>query len=54
MLDMNKPVIEVEAIDERDFLIEQLASGIDKAREQVKRGEVVSQEQVLKQFGVWQ
>jgi len=52
ILKKNVPVLEVKPIDEKEFAFEKLAAEIKEARAQVKRGEVYSQEQIMKEFGL--
>ncbi|MBD3330336.1 hypothetical protein GF354_02275 [Candidatus Peregrinibacteria bacterium] len=46
------PVMEVNPIDDDALILEKLAKDIAEAREQVKRGEVYTQEEVMKEFGL--
>lgn len=48
----SKPVFEVTPISEEEILMERLADDIAKAREQVKRGETLTHEEVLKKLGL--
>ena len=52
VLKKNVPVLEVKALDEKEFTFEKLAAEIAEAREQVKRGEVYSQEEIMKELGI--
>lgn len=52
VLKKNVPVLEVKALDEKEFTLEKLAAEIAEAREQVKKGEVYSEEEVLKMLGL--
>jgi len=52
VLRKNVPVLDVRAIDEKTFAFEKLAAEIKEAREQVKRGEVYTQEEIMKEFGL--
>lgn len=52
VLKKNVPVLEVKALDEKEFTLEKLAAEIAKAREQVKKGEVYTEEGVLKMLGL--
>lgn len=52
VLNKNKPVLEVRPLDERASSLEQLAKDIAKAREDVKRGRVYTQEEIMKEFGL--
>jgi len=52
VLRKNKPVFELRPLSDEDALIESFARDIAKAREQVERGEVYSQEEVLKELGL--
>ncbi|EKD93974.1 MAG: hypothetical protein ACD_28C00011G0005 [uncultured bacterium] len=46
------PIFEVNPIDEEDITFENLASEIHEAREQVKRGEVYTQDEIYKALGL--
>ncbi len=46
------PIMEVNPIDEKELVLENLAKDITEAREQVERGEVYTQEEVMKEFGL--
>jgi len=48
----SEPILEVNPIDEDDLIVERFAAEIAEAREQVKRGEVYTQEEVMKEFGL--
>lgn len=48
----SKPILEVNPIDEDELILENLANDIAAAREQVKRGEVYTQEEIMKEFGL--
>ena len=52
VLRKNVPVLDVRAIDEKEFAFEKLAAEIKEARAQVKRGEFYTQEEVMKKFGL--
>lgn len=52
VLRKNVPVLEVKALDGKEFALEKLAADIAEAREQVKRGEVYTQEEIMKEFGL--
>ncbi len=52
ILKKNVPVLEVKALDEKNFAIEKLADEVNEARKQVKRGEVYTQHQIMKEFGL--
>ena len=47
-----KPILEVSPIDEEEMLLEKLAAEIAEAREQVKRGEVYTEEEIMKEYGL--
>ena len=48
----SKPILEVNPIYEDELIIEKFAADIVEAREQVKKGEVYSQEEVIKELGL--
>lgn len=52
VMNHNQPILEVTPIDEDELIIEKYAADIAEAREQVKRGEVYTQEEVMKKFGL--
>ena len=54
VLKKNKPVLEVNPIDSEDevYTLEDLERDIQEAREQVKRGEVRSLDEVKKDYGL--
>lgn len=52
ILKKNKPVLEVKAINEKEFTFEKLSTDIKKARTQVKKGQVHSQKEIMKEFGL--
>lgn len=52
ILKKNVPVLEVKAVDEKKFLYEKLKKEIAEAREDVKEGRLISQEDMLKKYGL--
>ncbi len=52
VLRKNKPIFELRPLSGEDALVESFRRDIEEAREQVKRGEVYSQEQVEKILGL--
>lgn len=52
ILKKNVPVLEVIPIDEKKFALEKLSAEISEARVQAKKGEVYSQEEIMKEFGL--
>lgn len=46
------PILEVTPIDKKTAALEKLAAEIAEAREQVKRGEVYTQEEIMEEFGL--
>lgn len=48
----SEPIFEVTPIDEEELILEKHVAEIAEAREQIKRGEVYTQEEVLKKYGV--
>jgi CRISPR/Cas system-associated endonuclease Cas3-HD len=47
-----EPILEVKPIKEEDLWSEKLVKEIAEAREQVKRGEVYTQEEIMEKFGI--
>lgn len=52
VLKKNVPVFEVKPVSEKQIAFEKLAEEIKEAREQVKRGELIPQEEIMKEFGL--
>ena len=52
VMNHNQPILEVTPIDEDELIIEKYAADIAEAREQVKRGEGYTQEEVMKKLGL--
>ena len=52
VLRKNKPIFEIRTISKEDSLSESFIREIEEARKQAKDGEVYSQEEVLKEFGI--
>ena len=52
ILKKNVPVFEVKPIDEKEFTLEKLAEEIKTAREEVKKGKVYSQQEIMEEFGL--
>lgn len=52
VLRKNIPVLEVKSIDEKKFVLEHLEQELTEARAQVKAGQVYTQDEVLKEFGL--
>lgn len=50
ILKKNVPVLEVKPIKEKDFALEKLAAEIQEAREEVKKRETYTQEEIMKEF----
>lgn len=48
----SKPVFEVNPLQDEDELIEVLRKDIEKAREQAKKGKIVSHEALMAEFGL--
>lgn len=48
----SEPILEVNPINEKELILENLAKDIAEAREQVKKGEVYTEEEVLKELGL--
>lgn len=47
-----RPVLEVNPISEKENLMDKLKQDIAKAREDVKKGRVYTQEQMIKELGL--
>lgn len=52
ILRKNIPVLEVKSVDEKKFALEKLTREIKEAREQVKKGKIYSQEEIMQEFGL--
>ena len=52
ILKKNVPVLEVKALDEKNFSLEKLAAEVAVARQQVKDGKVYTEKQVYKMLGL--
>ena len=52
VLKKNVPVFEVKPIDEGEFVLEKLQKDVSKAREDVKKGNVYTHDQIMKEFGL--
>ncbi|MFH1218424.1 MAG: hypothetical protein V1679_01120 [Candidatus Peregrinibacteria bacterium] len=52
VLRKNVPVLEVNPVDEKEFARKRLEAELKEAEEQVKRGEVYSEEEIMKEFGL--
>ena len=52
VLRKNKPIFELRPLSKEDSLSESFIREIEEARKQAKDGEVYSQEEVLKEFGI--
>lgn len=52
VLRKNKPLFELRPLSDEDSLVESFRRDIEMAREQVKKGEVYSQSDVLKSLGL--
>ncbi len=52
ILKKNVPVLEVKALDEKEFTLEKLSLEIAEARKQVKEGKVYTHKQVIKMLGL--
>jgi hypothetical protein len=48
----SKPILEVTPIDEEEMILENLIEEIEKARKQVKKGELYSETEVYKKLGI--
>ena len=52
VMNHSTPILEVSPISEEEHYLEKLIGDVRIAREQYKRGEVYTQEEVMKKFGV--
>jgi hypothetical protein len=52
ILRRNVPIFEVKVIDPKSIYKEEFLKSLEEAQEEVKRGEVYSQEEVMKEFGL--
>lgn len=52
VLNKNTPVLEVKAISGKDVTLEQLMSEVAVARDQIKKGKVYTQEEIMNEFGI--
>lgn len=52
ILKKNVPVLEVKALDEKEFTLEELAKQTAEARKQYKAGKFYTQKQIMKEFGL--
>ncbi len=52
VLKKNKPVLEINPITAKEFTLESLRRDIAEAREQVKKGEVYTLDEVKKEFNL--
>lgn len=46
------PIMEVNPLDEKEFILEKLAADVSLAREQAKKGRIYSQKEVYKKLGL--
>ncbi len=46
------PVLEVNPIGDEELVLEDLIPEVKKARQQIKKGEVFSEEEIMKEFGL--
>lgn len=52
VLKKNKPVLEINPIKAKEPTLESLEKQVAESREQVKRGEVYTLEEVMKDYGI--
>lgn len=52
VLRKNVPVLEIRPIDEKEFLLEKLADDIAEARKDIAKGNIWTQKQIMKEFGL--
>lgn len=52
VMNHSEPILEVKSISEKELRTAKLQSDIAEAREQYKRGEFYSNEEIMKEFGL--
>ena len=52
VLRKNKPIFELRPLSDEDAFVESFRQDIEEAREQARKGEVFSQEEILRELGV--
>ena len=52
VLKKNVPVLEIKPIKATDTWLEQLVAEVAEARQQIKRGQSYTQNQIMKEFGL--
>lgn len=52
VLNKNAPVLEVKGIKEKDVTLEKLVDEVSEAREQIKKGKVYTEEEIMNEFGL--
>ncbi|MCF7820591.1 MAG: hypothetical protein K9M44_03945 [Candidatus Pacebacteria bacterium] len=52
VLNRNKPIFKVSPLSEKDIIIEKLASDIQEAREEIKKGRVYDFEDICNELGL--
>lgn len=52
VLRKNEPIFEIRPVDKKEIALEKLEIELTEAEEQIKRGEVVSHEEIMKEFGL--
>lgn len=52
VLRKNEPIFEIRPVDKKEIALEKLEIELIEAEKQIKRGEVVSHEEIMKEFGL--
>ncbi|MBD3330334.1 hypothetical protein GF354_02265 [Candidatus Peregrinibacteria bacterium] len=52
ILKKNKPVLEINPIDEKDFAYIKLSKELQESEKQIKEGRFYTQEEVMQEFGL--
>jgi hypothetical protein len=52
VLNKNTPVLDVKGINDKDISLEKLVDDVATARDQVKKGKVYTQQEIMDEFGI--
>lgn len=52
VLKKNVPVLEINPIDEKEYVYTKLSKELDESEKQIKKGKFYTQEEVMKEFGL--
>ena len=52
ILKKNKPVLEINSIDEKEYVYTKLSREIEESERQIKEGKFYTQESVMEEFGL--